>query len=145
VPGSIRMVRDKDTLELRVYVGRDESGRVRHRHATFHGSKREAERALARLVADVDATRTSTMASAPRAWGEQTTINDAIAGWQANGWDDLSPSTTRRYQSIWATHIKRIRAAHSSGFRRPERKTEIIRSSSPLVSAVLTTSSWPIT
>jgi hypothetical protein len=50
VPGSIRMVRDKDTWELRVYVGRDESGRVRHRHATFHGSKREAERALARLV-----------------------------------------------------------------------------------------------
>ncbi|MDA8062071.1 MAG: site-specific integrase, partial [Actinomycetota bacterium] len=28
------------------------------------------------------------------------------SGWQANGWDDLSPSTTRRYQSIWATHIK---------------------------------------
>lgn len=106
MPGSIRMVRDRDTWELRVYVGRDESGRVRHRHATFHGSKREAERALARLVAEVDATRTSMTASAPRAWGEQTTVNDAIAGWQANGWDDLSPSTTRRYQSIWATHIK---------------------------------------
>ena len=33
-------------------------------------------------------------------------MNNAITGWKANGWDDLSPSTTRRYDSIWTTHIK---------------------------------------
>jgi hypothetical protein len=40
------------------------------------------------------------------AFGPSTTINAAIEGWKENGWQDLSPSTTRRYQSIWTTHIK---------------------------------------
>jgi integrase len=39
-------------------------------------------------------------------WGSNTTINDAIKGWKAHGWDDLSPSTSRRYASIWKTHIE---------------------------------------
>ena len=30
----------------------------------------------------------------------------AIKAWQDNGWQDLSPSTTLRYASIWTTHIK---------------------------------------
>ena len=40
------------------------------------------------------------------AFGNSTTINMAIEGWKQNGWQDLSPSTTRRYTSIWTTHIK---------------------------------------
>jgi integrase len=40
------------------------------------------------------------------AFGPTTTINMAILAWKENGWQDLSPSTTRRYQSIWTTHIK---------------------------------------
>ncbi len=40
-----------------------------------------------------------------RAWGPTTTVNDAIEGWRDNGWDDLSPSTIRRYESIWKVHI----------------------------------------
>ena len=38
-------------------------------------------------------------------WSEQTTINDAIAGWKDNGWEDLSPSTVRRYENMWMKHI----------------------------------------
>lgn len=96
MPGSIPMVRAKETWELRAYLGRDESGWVRHRHATVPGSKREAERALARLVAEGDATCTSRSVSAPRAWGEQTTVNDVIAGWQANGWETCPRARPRR-------------------------------------------------
>ena len=40
----------------------------------------------------------------PDAFGA-TTINAAIEGWKRNGWQDLSPSTKRWYQSIWTTHI----------------------------------------
>jgi integrase len=100
--GSMRR-RGGDSWELRVYAGRDFSGRVRHRHATFHGTKREAERALARLIADEE--RAPTPLPNPR-WGETTTINDALEGWSENGWDNLSPSTVRRYQSLWKTHVR---------------------------------------
>jgi hypothetical protein len=103
VAGSLRLVRGRDVWELRVFAGRDAAGRVRHRHATFRGTRREAERALARLVADGE--RKPRPVSSR--WGETTTINDALLGWRDNGWEDLSPSTTRRYQSIWDTHIKR--------------------------------------
>ena len=40
-------------------------------------------------------------------WGPATTVNDAIEGWKQNGWDDLSPVTTRRYENVWNVHIKK--------------------------------------
>jgi integrase len=43
----------------------------------------------------------------PREWGPHTTINDAIAAWRDNGWDDLSPKTVRHYESTWKVHIER--------------------------------------
>jgi hypothetical protein len=37
--GSLRQVKDKPgAWELRIFVGRDPEGRVRHRHATFRGN-----------------------------------------------------------------------------------------------------------
>jgi integrase len=106
--GSIRKRPDKgaDAYELRVFLGRDASGRVRHKSKLFHGSQRAAERELAKLVTQHDAQPTVVPDEAARPWGMTSTVNDAIAGWRANGWDDLSPSTTRRYESIWATHIR---------------------------------------
>lgn len=41
-----------------------------------------------------------------RQWGPATTFNDAIAGWKLNGWQDLSPLTAARYESVWKLHIK---------------------------------------
>jgi hypothetical protein len=38
-----------------VYLGRDSERRVRHRHARFRGSRRLAERELARMVAEQEA------------------------------------------------------------------------------------------
>lgn len=106
--GSLRLVRGRDVWELRWFAGRDAAGRVRHRHATFRGTRHEAERALARLVADGE----RPLRPVRGRWGETTTINDALSGWRDNGWDDLSPSTTWRYQSIWDTNRKRSIGKH---------------------------------
>ncbi|MDH3753816.1 MAG: hypothetical protein OEU32_08075 [Acidimicrobiia bacterium] len=52
--GSIRQ-RGERSWELRVYAGRDpESGRKQYVTRTVKGSKREADRALSRLVGQVD-------------------------------------------------------------------------------------------
>lgn len=104
--GSMRLIRGKDVWELRAYLGRDSAGRVRHRYATFQGSRREADRALARLVADTERQQTTAQVEAPRTWGEKTTVNDAIAAWRDNGWEDLSPTTVRRYEGLWETHVR---------------------------------------
>jgi hypothetical protein len=76
-----------NTPQLRIHLGRDSTGRVRHRHTTVHGSRRVDERELARLVAE----QTSSPEPAPgkpTEWGPTTTVNDAIAGWRDNCWED---------------------------------------------------------
>lgn len=107
--GSIRRRPDRgpDAFEIRIFLGRDATGRVRHKSTLFRGTKRAAERELARLVTEQTAAPAIVPAAEMRAWGPSTTINDAIAGWRRNGWDDLSPSTTQRYRSMIATHIER--------------------------------------
>ena len=103
--GSLRQVPGKaGTWELRVYLGRDTEGRVRHRHARFQGSRRAAERELARLVAEQEA-KPAPAVEEPKRWGPSTTVNDAISAWQANGWEDLSPRTADHYESVWRVHI----------------------------------------
>src|SRR3984957_8511777 len=104
--GSLRAVTGKpNTWELRIYLGRDSEGRIRHRHATVHGTRRFAERELARLVAEQDAGPVA-IPEAPKEWGPTATVNDAIAAWRENGWEDLSPKTRGRYESCWEVHIR---------------------------------------
>ncbi|MCU4187029.1 hypothetical protein K6U06_21870 [Acidiferrimicrobium sp. IK] len=100
--GSLRQRPDRgaDAWELRVYLGRDAAGKVRHRSVLFRGTKRSAQRELTRLTAEQDRAPAVVPEDAARAWGPATTINDAIEAWQANGWDDLSPSTARRYEGV---------------------------------------------
>jgi hypothetical protein len=86
---------------LEVYLGRTAAGNGRHRSRIFRGTRTEAERELARMVttqADAPAVLDPAAPgiSGPLRWGVGTTVNDAIAGWKLNGWDDLSPTTTRR-------------------------------------------------
>jgi integrase len=94
-----------NTWELRIYLGRDSEGKIRHRHATFRGTRKQAERELARLVAEQDA-RPAPVPDEPRRWSGTTTVNDSIEAWRDNGWDDLSPKTVRHYESIWRVHIE---------------------------------------
>jgi len=102
--GSIRLVRPPDVWELRVFIGRDSIGRVRHAHHTFRGTRRGAERELARLVIAQDDHPAPTPEE-PQLWGNSTTVNDAISRWKENGWDDLSPKTSRGYQEIWNRYV----------------------------------------
>jgi hypothetical protein len=106
--GSIRRRSDRgpDAWELRVFLGRDESGRIRQKSVLFRGTRRQAEVALARLVAEIDAQPAEELLDPPSTWASSTTINQAISGWEHNGWADLSPSTVLRYRSIWRTHIE---------------------------------------
>lgn len=69
--GSIRSVR-QDVWELRVYVGRDQYGRTRHLPLTVHGSRRAAEKELARLVADQE-TSPAPIPEEPVRWGPTRT------------------------------------------------------------------------
>ncbi len=104
MPGSMRE-RQPNVWELRVFLGRDANGKVRHGYQTFRGGKRAAERELSRLVAAAeDKPVPPPVVEAPR-WNVQTTINDAIQGWKDNGWEDLSPSTVRRYENMWMKHV----------------------------------------
>ena len=103
--GSLRLVRGADVWELRVFVGRDSRGRVRHMQRTFRGSRRAAERELARLVARQDELP-APVPEEPVCWGPTTTVNDAVIAWRNNGWEDLSPKTRRDYELTWERYIK---------------------------------------
>ncbi|WP_272867266.1 hypothetical protein [Ferrithrix thermotolerans] len=39
---SMRLVKSPDTWELRIYLGRDQRGKVKHRYLRFRGTKKEA-------------------------------------------------------------------------------------------------------
>lgn len=101
-----RLDRGSDAWELRVYLGRDVAGKVRHRSVLFRGTKRSAQRELTRLAAEQDRDPAVVPDDAARSWGPATTVNDAVEAWRANGWDDLSPSTARRYEGVWRVNIK---------------------------------------
>ena len=103
--GSLRLRTPPDVWELRLYLGRDAKGRVRHKHATFIGSKRAAERELARLSFEFESSAHLTQAD-KAVWGAKTTFNDAILAWQENGWQDLSPKTVIDYESIFRLYIR---------------------------------------
>jgi integrase len=103
--GSKRLTSGKDTWQLRVYLGRDSHGRVRHLSRTFKGTARAADRELARLVTEQDL-KPAPVEEEPTKWGPKTTVNDAIAAWKENGWQDLSPKTTQGYESIWNRNVK---------------------------------------
>ena len=72
----------------------------------FRGTKRAAERELARLVVAQEETPGAVPDERSRPWGPSTTFNGAIAGWRDNGWDHLSPLTAKRYEGVWRVHIR---------------------------------------
>ena len=103
--GSLRLRTPPNTWELRLYLGRDTNGRVRHKHTTFVGSKRAAERELARLSIEFESS-SQPSPDESTLWGTKTTFNDAILAWKQNGWQDLSPKTVTDYESLYRLHIK---------------------------------------
>jgi len=97
---------EKNAWELRVFLGRDEHDRIKHKSVTFRGGKRAAEKELARLAAKYEGTLGPSQVISVR-WGESTTINEALEAWSNNGWQDLSPTTVRHYRELWDGHIRK--------------------------------------
>jgi integrase len=90
--GSMRQ-RGSDSWQLRVHAGRDPlTGRKQYVARTFHGTKREAAKALAALI--VEAERLT-----PRA-ARKGSVEDLLRAWLEHASSSLSPrtvSTTRQY------------------------------------------------
>jgi integrase len=85
--------------ELIVYVGRDPlTGRKRQRSQTVRGGRRDAERALAKLIGDVYEGRIAVGAPA-------ATVDELFERWLDLAADDLSPSTLREHRRIVRTRI----------------------------------------
>ena len=90
--GSMRQ-RGNNSWQLRVHAGRDDStGRKRYVERTFRGTKREASKALAAMVADVD--------QRPVGSGGKGTVAALCREWLAHSSPSFSPKTveiTRMY------------------------------------------------
>lgn len=90
--GSMRQ-RGHDSWQLRVHAGRDPStGRKRYVARTFRGNKREASKALAAMVADVD--------RRPAVSGAKQTVAALCHEWLEHAAPSFSPKTvetTRMY------------------------------------------------
>jgi hypothetical protein len=72
---------------MRVYAGTDpETRKRRYRTATVTGNRADAERALARLVADVQSDKTI---------GSASTVSELLEAWFAIACTSWAPTTTR--------------------------------------------------
>ena len=78
---------------------------VHHKHVTFAGTKREAERELARLSFELESKPRQEVETGLR-WNIKTTFNDTLSAWKENGWQDLSPKTVRDDEGLIRLHIK---------------------------------------
>ena len=89
--GSIRK-RGKTSWEVRAYVGKDPAtGRKQYATKTVRGTKKEAEVALGRLVAEIDEGRHAVSGG---------TVGELCEKWFAQAEPDLSPSVAPQYRTL---------------------------------------------
>ena len=103
--GSLRLVRAPDVYELRVYVGRDLSGRGEAPSRALHRQQACGPTSPCRFRRRGRASQGEQRRTCRLLVIEHDT-DSAFAAWKLNGWQDLSPSTTRRYESIWQVHVE---------------------------------------
>ena len=90
--------RGPKTWRLSVYVGRDSrTGKKRYAQRTVKGTKREAERALARLVTEVDEGRHSASAAG--------TFGNLLDRWLETKAQSVDPSTISSYRWVTEKYI----------------------------------------
>lgn len=109
--GSIRK-RGKKSWEVRAYVGKDPAtGKKQYATKTVRGTKKEAEVALGRLVAEIDEGRHAVSGG---------TVGELCEKWFAQAEPDLSPSVAPQYRTLldnrilprWGdTPLRRLRTA----------------------------------
>jgi integrase len=91
--------RGPKTWRLSVFVGRDSrTGRKRYAQRTVHGTKKEAERALARLVTEVDEGRHSASAAG--------TFGDLLDRWLETKAQSVDPATIGNYRWVADKYIR---------------------------------------
>jgi integrase len=91
--------RGPKTWRLSVYVGRDSrTGRKRYVQRTVHGTKREAGKALARLVTEVDEGRHSASAAG--------TFGNLLDRWLETKSQSVDPSTISNYRWVTEKYIR---------------------------------------
>lgn len=89
--GSLRQ-RGAASWELRVYAGTNpDTGKRRYRTATVTGNRADAERALARLVAEVQSDKSI---------GSNSTVSELLEAWFSIASTSWAPTTTRETRSI---------------------------------------------
>lgn len=114
--GSLRQ-RGKTSWQLRVLEGRDETtGKKTYVSKTFRGGRREAERELARLVAEVEAGSTTAAAG---------TVAELCNKWFEYACPNLSPAVSAEYRRLldrrilprWgSTPVRRLRTSDLDGW-----------------------------
>jgi integrase len=91
--------RGSRTWRLTVYIGRDaRTGKKRYAQRTFHGSKREAEKALARLVTEVDEGRHSASAAG--------TFGNLLDRWLETKAGTIAPATISNYRWLVERYVR---------------------------------------
>lgn len=99
---------------LHAYIGRDSAGRKRYASRTFRGTRRQAERALAAFVTEVERDRTADSAA------EVLTVSQVLSRWLASRAPALSPVTVERYRiafkqvepALGTMQVRRLRPHH---------------------------------
>jgi len=95
--GSMRQ-RGEGSWELRVYLGRDPlTGQKRWTYKTFKGGKREAQRALAAMVASADGSGVAPSSG---------TVSELLKRWFENSSADFSPSTALETTNFMRRYIE---------------------------------------
>ena len=86
------------TWRLRVFVGRGADGRVRHLNRTIDGTKRDAQKELAKLIADVERGALVTNHSG--------TVSDLVDRWLEAVTPQRTPYTIKEYKRLADRAIK---------------------------------------
>jgi integrase len=90
--------RSGDSWRIKVYLGRSADGRKRYLERTVHGSRREAERELSRLVVEVDEGRHA--AAAPMTFGE------LLDRWLEVKRASIAPRTIESYEWVAGRYLR---------------------------------------
>lgn len=93
--GTVR-ARGKGRWQIQVYAGRQPDGRERRIARTIHGTRREADHALARLITEVEAGQHQ---------GDDPTVTQLAEQWYTARHADWSPGTARQYRHQLDRHL----------------------------------------
>jgi integrase len=97
MPGSLRE-RGPRVWELRTSLGKGPDGKYRQVSRTYRGPRKEAEKALRRLVVEAEAGKLGHL-------HQRATTGDVLERWFALRSPDYSPTTVRTYRMYLDNHI----------------------------------------